>query len=182
MIIWLKILIALVAGVLLISCAPGMVEGPAPQRVRDERPVEVGRRPSTFTETFRWSDGLSVEIVAIDHTLLADPAQVDSPGARTGDPCSELTVVVRNGSRYAATVGLTARLRYGPDLVPAGSYIASAGHADSASTQIVKAGEVSYPYVLGFVLPVEGRRDVVVDLGIDDWRHERAVFAGSIAA
>ena len=43
-------------------------------------------------------------------------------------------------------------------------------------------GEVSYPYTLGFVLPSEARDDVVLDLGIDNWEHERAVFTGSIAA
>jgi hypothetical protein len=32
------------------------------------------------------------------------------------------------------------------------------------------------------VLPSEARDDVVLDLGIDNWTHERAVFAGSIAA
>ena len=106
---------------------------------------------------------------------------MDSPSARKGDPCSELTIVVRNGSPYGATIALTARLRYGPVLTPAGTYVASAGHADNATTQVVASGEVSFPYVVGFVLPVEARRDVVLDLGIDDWRHERAVFAGSIA-
>jgi hypothetical protein len=40
----------------------------------------------------------------------------------------------------------------------------------------------SYPYTLGFVLPPEARDDVVLDLGIDNWKHDRAVFAGSIAA
>jgi hypothetical protein len=48
--------------------------------------------------------------------------------------------------------------------------------------QFVDPGEVSYPYTLGFVLPSEARDDVVLDLGIDNWTHERAVFAGSIAA
>ena len=40
---------------------------------------------------------------------------------------------------------------------------------------------LSYPYTLGFVLPPEARDNVVLDLGIDNWKHERAVFAGSIA-
>ena len=91
-----------------------------------------------------------------------------------------VTVVVRNGSPYGATVALTGRLRYGPDLTRAGAYAASAGHADNASTQVIKSGDVSFPYVFGFVVPVEARHHVVLDLGIDDWRHERAVFAGSI--
>jgi hypothetical protein len=56
-----------------------------------------------------------------------------------------------------------------------------AGHADHATVQFIDTGEVSYPYTLGFVLPSEARDDVVLDLGIDNWTHERALFAGSIA-
>jgi hypothetical protein len=107
---------------------------------------------------------------------------VDSPTARVGDSCSELAIVVRNGSDHTVRIALTARLRYGPDLTLAASYVATAGHADHATAQFVDPGEVSYPYTLGFVLPPAARDDVVLDLGIDNWAHERAVFAGSIAA
>jgi hypothetical protein len=67
-------------------------------------------------------------------------------------------------------------------MTSAATYVATAGHADHATEQFVDPGEVSYPYTLGFVLPSEARDDVVLDLGIDSWKHERAVFAGSIAA
>jgi hypothetical protein len=67
-------------------------------------------------------------------------------------------------------------------MTSAATYVATAGHADHATVQFVGPGEVSYPYTLGFVLPSEARDDVVLNVGSDNWTHERAVFAGSIAA
>jgi hypothetical protein len=107
---------------------------------------------------------------------------VDDPNARAGDSSSELTVVIRNGSDHLMRVALTARLRYGPGRTVAGSYVATAGHADHATVQYIAPGEPSYPYKLGFMLPVAARHDVVLDLGIDDGMHGRATFAGSIDA
>jgi hypothetical protein len=78
-------------------------------------------------------------------------------------------------------IALTARLRYGHDMTSAAAYLATAGHADHATAQFVDPSEVSYPYTLGFVLPTEAHDNVVLDLGIDNWTHEHAVFAGSIA-
>ena len=106
---------------------------------------------------------------------------MDTPTARVGDSCSELTIIVRNGSDHMVRITLTARLRYGPDQTSAATYVATAGHADHATAQYLDPGELSYPYTLGFVLPPEARDNVVLDLGIDNWKHERAVFAGSIA-
>jgi hypothetical protein len=107
---------------------------------------------------------------------------VDDANARTGDPSSELTVIVGNGSDHLVRVALTARLRYGPGRTVAGSYVATTGHADHATVQYIAPGETSYPYRLGFLLPVAARDDVVLDVGIDNGIHERAIFAGSIKA
>ena len=82
---------------------------------------------------------------------------MDAPTARVGESCSELTIVVRNGSNHMVRIALTARLRYGPDMTSAATYVATAGHADHATAQYVDPGEVSYPYTLGFVLPAEAR-------------------------
>ena len=46
-------------------------------------------------------------------------------------------------------IALTARLRYGPDMTSAPTYVATAGHADHATMQFVDPGEVSSPYTLG---------------------------------
>jgi hypothetical protein len=92
-----------------------------------------------------------------------------------------ITIIVRNGSDHLVRITLTARLRYSPDMTSAATYVATAGPADHATTQYLDPGEASYPYTLGFLLPPEARDHVVLDLGIDNWKHERAVFAGSIA-
>jgi hypothetical protein len=181
MIIGLWILIWLLT-VLLSSCTLGLTEAPGSAPVQADRSTVVSRRPATFTESYRWVDGLAVEVVEVNHGRLPASIPVDSPTARVGDSCSELTIVVRNGSSQMVRIALTARLRYGPDMTSAATYVATAGHADHATEQFVDPGEVSYPYTLGFVLPSEARDDVVLDLGIDSWKHERAVFAGSIAA
>lgn len=183
MIVALKLLIWLVLTLLLTNCAPGPTTAPAPAPAPD--PVEgttvISRGPATFAESYRWVDGLAIDIVQVDHKRLPPSTLVDSPTARIGDPCSELTIVVRNGTDRMVSIALTAELRYGTDLTPAGTYVATAGHADHATQQFIDPGDVSYPYTLGFVLPAEARDHVVLDLGIDNWKHDHAVFAGSIA-
>lgn len=185
MIIGLKVLSRFLSIVVLTislsHCAIGPMKDPRPAPFPADRTTVVGRRPAGFTESYRWLDGLSVEVVEVDHGKLLPSISVNDASARPGDPCSELTVVVRNGADHPMRVTLTARLRYGTDLTPAAAYVATAGHADHATTQYVDPGEASYPYKLGFVLPAEARDNVVLDLGIDNWTHERAVFAGSIA-
>jgi hypothetical protein len=181
MIVGLRLLIFILT-VLLSNCTLGPTNAPAPAPVPSDRSTVVTRRPATFTESYRWADGLAVEVVEVNHGRLLASMPVDAPTARVGDPCSELTIVVRNGSNHMVRIALTARLRYGPDMTFATAYVATAGHADHATAQFVDPGEVSYPYTLGFVLPSEARGDVVLDLGIDNWKHDRAVFAGSIAA
>jgi hypothetical protein len=180
MIIGLWILIWLLT-VLLSNCTVGPTDTPGSAPVPSDHSTVVSRRPATFTESYRWVDGLAVEVVEINHGRLLASIPVDAPTARVGDSCSELTIVVRNGSNRMVRIALTARLRYGPDLTLAPSYVATAGHADHATAQFVDPGEVSYPYTVGFVLPSEARDDVLLDLGIDNWTHDRAVFAGSIA-
>jgi hypothetical protein len=181
MIIGLRILIWLSSTLLLSSCMLVSTDASAPAPVSADRSTTVVRRPATFTETYRWVDGLAVDVVEVNHGRLLASIPVDDLTAQVGDPCSELTIVVRNGSDQVVRIALTARLRYGPDLAQAATYVATAGHADHSTAQYIDPGEVSYPYTLGFVLPAEARENVVLDLGIDNWKHERAVFAGSIA-
>lgn len=45
-----------------------------------------------------------------------------------------------------------------------------------------RAEEVLCPCTVGFVLPEGARADVLLEVGINGWRHERAEFAGSITA
>jgi hypothetical protein len=85
---------------------------------------------------------------------------VDAPNARVGDPCSELTIVVRNGSDHQVRVALTTRLRFGPGLTTASMYVATPGHAEHVTVQYVRPGDVSNPYTVGFVLPVKARENV----------------------
>jgi len=186
MIIGQRVLIWLVATLLLWSLLSNPAQDPAgpigQARLPSHRSTVVDRGPATFTESYRWLDGLSVEVVEVDHGTLLPSMPVDTQTARPGDPCSELTIVVRNESAHTVRIALTARLRYGSDLTPAATYAATAGHAHHASTQYLGPGDISYPYTLGFVLPAEARDNVVLDLGVDSWKHERALFAGSIAA
>ena len=186
MIIGLRTLIWLIATLLLWNLLSSSAQGPAeatgPALLPSNRSTRVERGPAAFTESYRWLDGLSIEVVEVDHGTLLPSTPVDTQTARAGDPCTELTIVVRNGSEHTVRIALTARLRYGPDLTPAATYVATAGHADQATTQYLGPGDISYPYTLGFVLPAEARDNVVLDLGIDTWKHERAVFADSIAA
>jgi hypothetical protein len=148
MIIGLWILIWLLT-VLLSSCTLGPTEAPGSAPVQADRSTVVSRRPATFTESYRWVDGLAVEVVEVSHGRLRASIPVDAPTAQVGDSCSELTIVVRNGSDQMVRIALTARLRYGPDMTSAPTYVATAAHADHATMQFVDPGEVSSPYTLG---------------------------------
>ena len=181
MIIGLKILSWLILTVLVAIGTVSGTDPPGSAPIKADRSTVVSRRPATFAESYRWIDGLTVDVVQVTHGTLLASIPVDVP-ARVGDPSSELTIVVRNGSDHMVKIALTARLRYGPDLTEAATYVAKAGHADYSTVRFIDPGEVSYPSTLGFVLPVGARDNVVLDLGIDNWAHERAVFAGSIAA
>ena len=180
MILVLKLLIWLILIVVLTSSGFGRTDASRPEPVAPGRPIEVGRQAAMFTESFRWSDGVSVEVVEVEHTTLLATRAVDAPNARVGDPCSELTIVVRNDSDHQVRVAMTTRLRFGPDLTTASAYVATPGHAEHVTVQHVRPGEVSYPYTVGFVLPERARDNVLLEVGIDNWRHERAVFAGTI--
>jgi hypothetical protein len=65
MIIGLWILIWLLT-VLLSNCTLGPTEAPAPAPVPAARSTVVSRRPATFTESYRWVDGLAVEVVEVN--------------------------------------------------------------------------------------------------------------------
>lgn len=181
MIFGLKFLIWLILLIVVTLSGSRPTDIPRPEPVTPGRTTEIGRGPATFTESFRWIDGVGVEVVQIDHTTLLASTTVDTPNARVGDPCSELTIVVRNGSDHQVRVALTARLRFDPDLTTASAYVATPGHAEHAIVQYIKPGDVSYPYTVGFVLPERARDNVQLEVGIDNWRHERAVFAGTIS-
>ena len=140
----------------------------------------MGRRPATFTESYRWIDGVAVEIVQIDHSKLLAPTAVDSPNARAGDPCSELTIVVRNGSDHKVRVALTARLRFGPGLTRRPATWPQPG-TPSTRPRSTLTPERLLPVHSGVRATDRARDNVVLELGIDNWRHERAVFAGTIA-
>jgi hypothetical protein len=53
--------------------------------VKADRSTVVIRRPATFTESYRWVDGLAVDVVEINHGRLLASIPVDAPTARAGD-------------------------------------------------------------------------------------------------
>jgi hypothetical protein len=180
MIFELKFLIWLILIIVLTLSGSGPTDVSRSEHVAPSRATEVGRRPATFTESYRWIDGVAVEVVEIRHTTLLPSTTVDAPNAQVGDSCSEFTIVVRNGSDHQVRVALPTRLRFGPGLTTASAYVATPGHAEHVTVQYIRPGDVSYPYTVGFVLPGSARDDVQLEVGIDNWRHERAVFAGTI--
>ena len=82
MIIGLRILIWLITTILLSNCTldPTNTAGPAP--IPTDRSTIVSRRPATFTESYRWADGLAVEVVQINHRRLLASIPVDTPTAQ----------------------------------------------------------------------------------------------------
>jgi hypothetical protein len=130
--------------------------------------AEVDRRPPAFAETYSYLDGLEVEVTEtwVGHRLVL--------------PVTELTVVVRNGSRHTFDLRLIGQLQYGVQRWTALRCPIAPPYGDPGSAQLIAIGETSLPYRLCFVLSPTRRNDVVFKLQIDTGMHEPAVFAGGL--
>jgi hypothetical protein len=85
MIIWLRLLIWLILAVQLTIGTLSGPDTPGSGWVKADRSTVVSRRPATFTESYRWVDGLAVDVVEINHGRLLASIPVDAPTARAGD-------------------------------------------------------------------------------------------------
>ena len=77
MIFGLKFLIWLILILVLTSSSSGPTDVSEPEHVAPGRSTEVDRRPATFDESYRWIDGVAVEVVEVLDTALLATTTVD---------------------------------------------------------------------------------------------------------
>lgn len=131
----------------------------------------------SFTKTYRYADGITVAVTGIAHGRLGPLPSTDNPDAKEGDPYTVLSVTVHNLTAKRFETLIQGTMRYGKDRTAAYRL----GLDDSAGTVALAPGETSHPYDMGFLLPVEARDDVDLELYVDSGRHGPAAFTGSIA-
>ncbi|HET9874111.1 MAG TPA: hypothetical protein VFP89_16130 [Propionibacteriaceae bacterium] len=141
--------------------------------------VLIGRQPASLSEPHCYTDGLAVAVTEIAHGRLIEIPYSDDPSVQIGDAYSIVTITLHNGSDHTFEAWFIGRMTYGSPRREAGRF-ASRTVTDEQSVQVLAPGATSSPYGLGFLIPADGRDDVVFELTIDAGEHETAVFAGPL--
>ena len=139
-------------------------------------PAAAKQAPVSLNQTFRYPDGLEVEVVGIQHGQLGVIPETEDPNAEEGDPYTVVTVALRNRSASVVDALLMGELHYGPEKTPAFRL----GMHDDNAVQQLKPGQTSYPYDMGSLVPVDRRDDVILQVNIDLGPHQPALFAGAL--
>jgi hypothetical protein len=139
-------------------------------------PVAAQQTPVSLSQPFRYPDGLEVKVTGIQHGQLGVVPETDDPNAKEGDPYTVITVTLRNQGSSVIDAVLMGELRYGPEKTPAFRL----GMHDDNAIQQLKPGQTSYPYDMGFLVPVDRRDDVNLQVNIDLGPHQPALFAGAL--
>jgi hypothetical protein len=139
--------------------------------------ADASPKAVSFSESYRYPDGITVAIAAVTHGKLEPFPATDDPNAKEGDPWTILSVTVHNATAKSFEMLLQGTMRYGKDK----SKAYEMGLDDVNSNATLAPGETSYPYDMGFLLPVEARDAVDLEIQIDYGQHGPAVFTGSIA-
>jgi hypothetical protein len=118
-----------------------------------------------------------VAITGVAHGQLGPFPITDNPEAKEGDPYTVLSVTVHNLTAKSFEVLFQGALRFGNDKGKAYQM----GLDDAGCVVTLAPGETSYPCDMGFLLPVEARDAVDLEIHIDGGQHGPAAFTGSIA-
>jgi hypothetical protein len=161
--------------------SPAQSSGPEPSTSESSSATPKSENASpkavSFSESYRYPDGITVAIAEVTHGKLDPWTGTDDPTDKAGDPWTILSVTVHNATAKSFEMLLQGTMRYGEDKTAAHRL----GLDDVNSNATLAPGQTSYPYDMGFLLPVEARGDVDLELYIDYGQHGPAAFTGSIA-
>jgi hypothetical protein len=130
----------------------------------------------SFSRNYSYPDGITVAITGIAHGQLGLFPTTDDPNAKEGDPYTVLSVTVHNQAAKSHEMSIVGTLRYGKDKTAAYRL-----WVEDDAIRTLAPGETSDPYDMGFLLPVEAREDVDLELYVDAGQHGPAQFTGSIS-
>jgi len=153
------------------------IESPT-RKVSPSSSTVAAPEPVPFTPNYRYPDGLELAITQITHTKLDGFRATDDPNAKPGDPYTIVTVTLRNGTHHEVEAAFVGQLRYGPRKLAAHRVNLNDNVAGVAT---LSPGEMSSPYDMGFLVPADAQRDVILQVTVDLGRHQPATtFAGSL--
>jgi hypothetical protein len=169
-------------GAILVAFLVGFGNDAAPTEARTSEvspssTTVAAPKPVPLTPNYRYPDGLELTITQITHAKLDGFHATDDPNAKTGDPYTIVTVSLRNGTHHEVEAAFQGQLRYGPRKLPAHRVNLNDSVFVVAS---LSPGEKSSLYDMGFLVPADGRRDVILQVIVDLGRHQPATFAGSL--
>jgi hypothetical protein len=138
--------------------------------------ADASPKAVSFSKSYRYPDGITVAITGVAHGQLGAGQPTNAPDAKEGDPYTVLTVTVHNGTAKSFDALIQGTLRYGNDKTVAYQM----GLDDIGGVVTLAPGQTSHPYDIGFLLPVEARDNVDLEIPIDAGQHGPAAFTGSI--
>jgi len=173
---------AVAVGAILVAFLVGFGNDAAPTEARTSEvspssTTVAAPKPVPLTPNYRYPDGLELTITQITHAKLDGFHATDDPNAKPGDPYTIVTVSLRNGTHHEVEAAFVGQLRYGPRKLTAHRVNLNDNVGGVAS---LSPGEMSSPYDMGFLVPADAQRDVILQVTVDLGRHQPATFAGSL--
>lgn len=134
-------------------------------------------RAVSLDKQYRYPDGLSVAVVEIAHATLGDFVSTEDPNAKVGDPFTIVTIEIHNGSDQEIAPLVVASLFYGADQKRA----ARVEYDSYLDGPVIAPGESAPLFDMAYLIPVDERDQVRLEVALNIDDHEPAQFTGSVA-
>lgn len=134
-------------------------------------------RAVSLDKQYRYPDGLSVAVVEIAHATLGDFVSTEDPNAKVGDPFTIVTIEIHNGSDQEIAPLVVASLFYGTDQKRA----ARVEYDSYLDGPVIAPGESAPLFDMAYLIPVDERDQVRLEVALNIDDHEPAQFTGSVA-
>ena len=139
-------------------------------------PTPIGRTVS-LDKQYRYPDGLSVTVVEIAHATLGDFVSTEDPNAKVGDPFTIVTIEIHNGSDQEIRPMVVASLFYGKDQKRA----ARVDCELCLDGPFIEPGKSAPLLDMAYLIPIDERDQVRLEVALNIDDHEPAQFTGSVA-
>lgn len=150
---------------------------PAPQTPTATSTGAPTGRTVSLDKQYRYPDGLSVAVVEIAHATLGDFVSTEDPNAKVGDPFTIVTIEIHNGSDQEIAPLVVASLFYGADQKRA----ARVEYDSYLDGPVIAPGESAPLFDMAYLIPVDERDQVRLEVALNIDDHEPAQFTGSVA-
>lgn len=134
-------------------------------------------RTVSLDKQYRYPDGLSVAVVEIAHATLGDFVSTEDPNAKVGDPFTIVTIEIHNGSDQEIRPMVVASLFYGKDQKRA----ARVDCELCLDGPFIEPGKSAPLLDMAYLIPIDERDQVRLEVALNIDDHEPAQFTGSVA-